>query len=100
MRDVRKSLRTPKASSAPTAALCHDLAKRPPGRERCRGGNQENDEEGWRFFGDGVAGPWLYSAARASSAGLPECTKWLVPFVNAPGTMIDVSIPQRVSSLA
>jgi hypothetical protein len=26
--------------------------------------------------------------------------KWLVPLVNAPGTMIDVSMPHRVSSRA
>jgi len=32
--------------------------------------------------------------------GEPAWAKWLVPFVNAPGTTMLVSIPQRVSSLA
>src|SRR5712671_1686583 len=33
-------------------------------------------------------GPASYSATRASSAGRPECAKWFVPLVNAPGTTI------------
>ncbi len=44
--------------------------------------------------------PRLISAMRASSAGRPEWAKWLVPPVKAPGTMIEVSMPQRLSSLA
>jgi hypothetical protein len=33
------------------------------------------------------------------SDGLPEWAKWLVPLVNAPGTMVVVSTPQRASSV-
>ena len=36
----------------------------------------------------------------ASSAGRPEWAKWLVPLVKAPGTTIEVSMPQRASSRA
>ena len=32
---------------------------------------------------------------RALSAGEPACAKWFVPEVKAPGTMMDVSMPQR-----
>jgi hypothetical protein len=42
----------------------------------------------------------LYSAARSLSSGEPEWAKWFVPLVKAPGTMMEVSMPQRVSSLA
>jgi len=38
-------------------------------------------------------GPASYSATRALSAGEPECAKWFVPPVNAPGTMMEVSMP-------
>ena len=45
-------------------------------------------------------GPLAYSAARAASAGAPAWAKWFVPLVKAPGTTIEVSIPQRASSPA
>ena len=47
-----------------------------------------------------LLGPASYSARRDASAGRPECAKWFVPPVKAPGTMIEVSMPQRVSSRA
>lgn len=40
-----------------------------------------------------------YSAARASSAGLPEWAKWLVPLIKVPGTIIVVSRPHGASSV-
>ncbi len=40
------------------------------------------------------------SSSTAWSPGEPALAKWLVPLVNAPGTMIDVSMPHRVSSRA
>ena len=44
--------------------------------------------------------PLIILRARALSAGEPEWAKWLVPLVKAPGTMIEVSMPQRASSPA
>jgi hypothetical protein len=37
---------------------------------------------------------------RTVSAGVPALAKWLVPEVKAPGTMIVVSMPKRISSAA
>jgi hypothetical protein len=36
----------------------------------------------------------------AAWAGWPALAKWFVPLVKAPGTMIEVSMPQRASSRA
>src|SRR5436309_6922070 len=53
------------------------------------------DDRGERLqhlFAEALVGPASYSATRASSAGRPECAKWFVPLVNAPGTTIVVSM--------